>query len=152
MIWPVAFITTIFAANWAIAHFGLVPVGFGLVAPAGVYFAGLAFTFRDLTQERLGRRAVLSALVSARFAMASGLAFLLSEGADFAVYTPLRGRGWLRAVFASNVIGLVVDSVVFLWLAFGSVAYLPGQVIGKLWVTLLAVAALAAYRAISRAA
>jgi uncharacterized PurR-regulated membrane protein YhhQ (DUF165 family) len=161
MIWPVAFIATIFAANWAIAHFGLVPVGFGLVAPAGVYFAGLAFTFRDLTQDRLGRRAVvlcilagavLSALVSARFAMASGLAFLLSEGADFAVYTPLRERGWLRAVLASNVIGLVVDSVVFLWLAFGTVGYLPGQVIGKLWVTLLAVAALAAYRAISRAA
>jgi queuosine precursor transporter len=161
MVWPVAFIATIFAANWAIGHFGVVPVGFGLVAPAGVYFAGLAFTFRDLAQERLGRRAVvlcilagavLSALVSPRFAAASGVAFLLSEGADFAVYTPLRDRGWLRAVLASNLVGLVVDSAVFLWLAFGSVAYLPGQVVGKLWMTLLAVAALAAYRMVSRRA
>ena len=35
-------------------------MGFGLMAPAGVYFAGLAFTFRDLTQEKLGRRAVVA--------------------------------------------------------------------------------------------
>jgi queuosine precursor transporter len=159
MKWAVAFIATIFAANWAIEQFGLVPVGFGLRAPAGVYFAGLAFTFRDLVQERLGRGAVvlgilagaaLSAVVSSRFAAASALAFLLSEGADFAVYTPLRERGWLLAVFASNLIGLIVDSAVFLWLAFGSVEFLPGQVLGKLWVTLLAIAALTVYRAVAR--
>jgi uncharacterized PurR-regulated membrane protein YhhQ (DUF165 family) len=51
----VGYITTIFAANWAISAFGIIPVGFGLMAPAGVYFAGLAFTLRDLTQEKLGR-------------------------------------------------------------------------------------------------
>ena len=56
MLWVVLYVATIFAANWAIAAFGVVPVGFGLMAPAGVYFAGLAFTFRDLTQEKLGRR------------------------------------------------------------------------------------------------
>src|SRR5436190_21754949 len=97
----VGYVSVIVAANWAIATFGPVPVGFGLLAPAGVYFAGLAFTLRDLTQERLGRRwtivaiavgAVLSALVSPQFALASGAAFLLSELADFAVYTPLRER------------------------------------------------------------
>ena len=54
MIFLLLYIATIFAANWAIATFGVVPVGFGLMAPAGVYFAGLAFTLRDLTQERLG--------------------------------------------------------------------------------------------------
>ena len=146
-----AFVATIFAANWAIASFGLVPVGFGLAAPAGVYFAGLAFTLRDLVQDRLGRRAVvaailagaaLSALVSGRFALASGAAFLVSELADFAVYTPLRARGRLRAVLASNLVGLVIDSALFLSLAFGSVAYLPGQVVGKLWATLAALALL----------
>ncbi len=57
MIWVVLYVATIFVANWAIiAAFGVVPVGFGLMAPAGVYFAGLAFTFRDLTQEKLGRQ------------------------------------------------------------------------------------------------
>jgi uncharacterized PurR-regulated membrane protein YhhQ (DUF165 family) len=155
MIWVVAYIATIFAANWAIQTFGVVPVGFGLMAPAGVYFVGLAFTFRDLAHEAVGRRwivaaivvgAGLSALVSPQFALASGVAFLASELADFAVYMPLRERGWLRAVALSNAVGLVVDSALFLWLAFGSLDFLPGQVVGKTWMTILAIALLWAYR------
>ena len=154
----VGYIATIFAANWAITTFGLVPVGFGLLAPAGVYFAGLAFTFRDLTQESLGRRAVLvailvgaglSAVFGGALALASGIAFLLSELADFAVYTPLRRRGWLKAVAFSNLVGIVVDSAVFLWIAFGSLDFLIGQVVGKLWVTILTVALLWIWRAVS---
>ena len=151
MIWIAFYIATIFAANWAIETFGFVPVGFGLMAPAGVYFVGAAFTFRDLAHEAVGRRwiavaivvgALLSALVSPTFALASGVAFLLSELADFAVYTPLRERGWLRAVALSNVVGLIVDSALFLWLAFGSLDFLAGQVVGKAWMTVLAIALL----------
>lgn len=151
----VGYVATIFLANWAISTFGTVPVGFGLMAPAGVYFAGLAFTLRDLLQEVAGKRAVivsilmgaaLSALVSPAFAIASASAFLFSELADFAVYTPLRRRRWLTAVIASNIVGLVVDSVLFLWLAFGSLTYLTGQVVGKAWMTALAIALLAVAR------
>ena len=146
MPWLLGYIATIFAANWAISTFGLVPVGFGLVAPAGVYFAGLAFTLRDLTQEALGRGwafaaigvgAALSGIVSPQFALASGLAFLFSETADFVVYTPLRARNWIAAILASNVVGLVADSMLFLWLAFGSLEYVSGQVLGKCWMTLV---------------
>lgn len=155
MIWIAAYIATIFGANWAIQTFGLVPVGFGLMAPAGVYFVGAAFTFRDLAHESVGRRWVvvaivvgagLSAIVSPQFALASGVAFLVSEFSDFAVYTPLRERGWLKAVALSNAVGLVVDSVLFLWLAFGSLELLPGQVVGKTWMTILAIALLWVYR------
>lgn len=155
MLYLIGYILTIVAANWAIATFGVVPVGFGLMAPAGVYFAGLAFTFRDLVQERFGRLwtlgailagAGLSVLVSPQFALASGAAFLFSELADFAVYTPLRERHWLGAVVASNVVGFVADSALFLSLAFGSLTFLPGQVVGKAWMTLLAVAVLWAWR------
>jgi uncharacterized PurR-regulated membrane protein YhhQ (DUF165 family) len=156
-----AYVATIVAANWAIGTFGLVPVGFGLWAPAGVYCAGLAFTLRDLTQESLGRRwtvvailvgAGLSALISPAFALASGAAFLLSELADFAVYTPLRTRRWLLAVLASNSVGLVIDSALFLLLAFGSLEFLAGQVVGKAWMTLLAIGALALWRGRGRVA
>jgi len=156
--WPlVAYIATIFAANWAIVTFGLVPVGFGLLAPAGVYFAGLAFTLRDLTQDALGRRwtyaaivvgAALSGLLSGPLAIASGVAFLLSETADLLVYTPLRERRWLFAVGASNVVGLVVDSVLFLLLAFGSLEFLAGQIVGKLLMTAIAIVILWTRRAI----
>ena len=155
MIYLVGYIATIFAANWAIARFGLVPVGFDLVAPAGVYFAGLAFTLRDLTQDQLGRvwtvvaivvGAALSALVSPQFALASGAAFLFSELADFLVYTPLREHRWLGAVAVSNLVGLTIDSLLFLWLAFGSLDFLMGQVVGKAWMTVLAVLVLWAWR------
>ena len=52
--WPfVAYIACIVGANWAVATFGPVPVGFGLVAPAGVFFAGLTFTFLISDDQRL---------------------------------------------------------------------------------------------------
>jgi uncharacterized PurR-regulated membrane protein YhhQ (DUF165 family) len=155
MRWLIAYIGTIFAANWALTTFGLVPVGFGLLAPAGVYFAALALVLRDLTQRSLGRwavliaigvGAVLSALLSPQLALASGAAFLLSELADFAVYTPLARRRFLIAVAASSAVGLVLDSALFLWLAFGSLTYLPGQVVGKTWAVLAAVAILWLWR------
>lgn len=151
----VLYVSTVFAANWSIRTFGLVPVGFGLVAPAGVYFAGLAFTLRDITHDRIGRLgvllaicvgAVLSYLISPALAAASGVAFLVSELADFAVYDPLRKRNWLAAVALSNTVGLTIDSILFLWLAFGSLAYLPGQIVGKAMMTAIAVAALAVAR------
>src|SRR5262249_10285145 len=52
---------------------------------------------------------------------------------------PLARRGLIIAVVASGVVGLVVDSVVFLWLAFGSLEFLLGQIIGKAWMVLISV-------------
>jgi uncharacterized PurR-regulated membrane protein YhhQ (DUF165 family) len=148
MVYLVAYIAVIYLANWAIQVFGPVPVGFGLMAPAGVFFAGLAFTLRDLVQDRLGRAwtvaailggAAFSSLLSPQFALASGAAFLISELLDYLVYTPLRKKNMLGAVAASNLVGLVVDSTLFLWLAFGNLDFLAGQIVAKLWMTLLAV-------------
>jgi uncharacterized PurR-regulated membrane protein YhhQ (DUF165 family) len=147
------YVLTVIAANWAVHHYGIVSVGFGLMAPAAVYFVGLAFTLRDITQEALGRYAVLIAIAigaglsyfvaDATLATASAVAFGVSELADFAVYTPMRERGWLRAVVLSNIVGLVVDSILFLWIAFGSLAFLEGQIVGKATMTGAAVALLA---------
>jgi len=71
--------------------------------------------------------------------IASAVAFLLSEFADLGVYTPLARRGLVVAVVASGVAGLIVDSIVFLWLAFGSLDFLSGQVVGKAWMVLLSI-------------
>jgi uncharacterized PurR-regulated membrane protein YhhQ (DUF165 family) len=158
-----AYIGAIFLANYALTHWGTpnpfgprtVPVWPGIAAPSGVLFVGLAFTFRDVLQDTLGRwwtfaailvGAAASAVISPSLALASGAAFLLSELADFAVYTPLRDRQWLGAVVVSNVVGFVFDSVLFLWIAFHSLAFLPGQLIGKAWMTALAVALLVPWR------
>lgn len=153
--WFVAFIGTVVGANWALSTFGIVSIGFGLAAPAGVYFAGLAFTCRDYIHEQLGRRFVITAILvgaglswflEPAFAVASGAAFLLSETADYAVYAPLRRRGWIRAVAASNLVGLAVDSALFLWLAFGSLDFIEGQLVGKAYMTLAAIVAITAVR------
>lgn len=155
MIALAGYIFCVVAANATLALVGLVPVGFGLMAPAGVLWAGLALTMRDLTEDRLGRLAVLGAilagallswLISPAFALASGAAFLISELCDFAVYSPLKRRHWLTAVALSNTVGLVVDSCLFLWLAFGSLEFLAGLVVGKVWVTLATVAVLWVWR------
>lgn len=165
MIWLIAFIATIPAANWLIGNAGtfcvpdgpcLVPVGFGLMAPSGVLMIGAALVLRDLVHERLGGQwaaggIVAGAAVSAFVAppalvVASGVAFLLSEAADMAVYTPLRKRRLWLAVLASGIVGATVDSAIFLQLAFGSLDYLGGQVLGKAWMSLAAVPILLAIR------
>ena len=153
----VAFILTIPAANWMIGNVGavcpenspcLIPVGFDVMAPSGVIMVGLALVLRDLVQRRLGKLwalgaivvgALLSALIAPQaLVLASGAAFLVSELADFAVYTPLQKKRLVLAVFMSGVVGLVADSVLFLQLAFGSLDFLSGQIIGKTWMIVLA--------------
>ena len=111
------FLACILAANYVTTRYGMVPVGFGLIATAGTYFAGASFVLRDAVQDTVRNArpqakdwqvalwvaglivagALLSYLVSAPFiALASGVAFLASETADLLVYTPLR-RKRLRA-------------------------------------------------------
>ena len=145
IVFLVAFGLTIPAANWMIGNVGtvcapngpcLIPVAPGLMAPSGVLMIGIALVLRDLVQRRLGVAysagavvvgAVLSALVAPpSLVLASGVAFLLSEFADLAVYTPLARRRLVAAVVASSLVGLVVDSIIFLWLAFGSLDFLRG--------------------------
>ena len=155
----VLFALTIPAANWLIGHVGtactaphgpcVVPVAPGITAPSGVMMVGVALVLRDLVQRRLGAAmsalailvgAGISALIApAALIFASAVAFLLSEFADLAVYTPLARRRLVAAVIGSSCAGLVVNSVVFLWLAFGSLDFLLGQIIGKAWMVLLSI-------------
>lgn len=158
LIFLALFTACIPAANWLIQHVGttcvpngpcLIPVAPGIMAPSAVIVVGLAFVFRDLVQRRLGVgfaaiAVVVGAALSALLAppslvIASGVAFLISEMADLAVYTPLQKRRLVLAVVASSIVGLIVDSMIFLQLAFGNLDHLVGQVIGKGWMVLLAI-------------
>lgn len=144
-------------ANWMIGHVGtvcvpngpcLVPVAPGVMAPSGVLTVGAALVLRDVVQRCLGLRAGLVAIAIGTAAssliapgtlvLASGVAFALSELADCAVYTPLQQRRLMLAVAASSTVGLIVDSIVFLSLAFGSLDFLAGQIVGKLWAVAIA--------------
>lgn len=150
------FIGSIFLANYLIGNVGttcppdspcLIPVWPGVMAPSGVLAIGLGFTLRDLVQRRLGvyytsagilLGAGISVILSPALALASGTAFLFSEFLDLFVYTPLQKRNLLIAVVGSNIVGIIADSVIFLGLAFGSLQFVGGQIIGKFWMTLIA--------------
>jgi len=155
LLFAIGFGLCIPAANWLIGNAGtvcvpngpcLIPVAPGLMAPSGVLMIGLALVLRDLVQRRLGLGFAFGAIVAGTalsafiappsLVIASAAAFLISETADLAVYTPLQRRGLVLAVIASSLVGLVVDSIVFLWLAFGSLDYVAGQVVGKAWMVL----------------
>ncbi len=158
-IFLVLFALTIPAANWLIGHVGtacvaphgpcVVPVAPAVMAPSGVMMVGVALVLRDLVQRRLGSgpsalailfgAGISAAVAPPALILASAIAFLLSEFADLAVYTPLARRRLVAAVVASSLVGLVIDSIVFLWLAFGSLEFLPGQMIGKAWMVLVSI-------------
>lgn len=144
-------------ANWLIGNVGtfcvpdgpcVIPVWFGISAPSGVLAIGAALVLRDLVQRRLGMNWALAAIAAGAalsgfvappaLILASVVAFTLSEVADMAVFTPLQRRGLVLAVAASGAVGIVVDSMLFLSLAFGSLDFLSGQVIGKTWALIAA--------------
>lgn len=153
----VGYMATIPIANFMIGNVGtfcvpdgpcMIPVGFGYTAPSGVLMVGLALVLRDYVQEHFGTKwsiaaitlgAVLSYFLADPFiALASFVAFATSELFDFAVYTYVRKKDRALAIAASGIVGSILDSAVFLFIAFQSLAYIEGQIIGKIAVSLLA--------------
>lgn len=124
-----AYLVAVVAANLVIAAFG------ATLAPLVAFlFIGLNLATRDRLHDLWGRRVgrnmlllivaggALSSILNAgagRVALASVIAFALSETADALVYHLRRHRPFLERSNASNVVGAAVDSLVFPVLAFG---------------------------------
>ncbi len=119
----------VFASLW------MIPLPFGTKAPAGVFFFAPIFTLRDRIQVDRGVRWIylligVSAVVSwiagsfmgapllARVAIASVVAFLVSETLDTIIFTVLK-RSFTERALASNLFSAFVDSVIFIGVAFG---------------------------------
>lgn len=146
--WAALYVGSIVLAAYLVTTFGAVPVGMGLYAPAGAYVIGVTMVLRDLVQDQLGPKWTyaaillgtgLAAAVSPAIAVASAVAFLGSETIDMLVYTPLRVRGRVvTAILASNLVGTIVDSFLFLVIAFGSLQFFTGQVWAKMISTVVA--------------
>jgi len=144
-----AYVGAIVLANWMTATLGLVPIGLSLAVTAGTFAAGFALIARDWVQVTSGRRVVLvailvGALVSAftsnsAIALASGVAFLVSELVDMGVFTPLRKRSLPAAVLLSSIVSAPVDTVLFLALAGFGVTWqaVLGQFIVKTVIALV---------------
>lgn len=132
------YLAAIVAANLSSSHFG---------PEASIYNAffliGLNLTTRDRLHDLWGRNrfrnmALLilagSALsfgaahlfagtappdIVARIALASAVAFGVAEGFDAFAYQMLRRRPWLERANTSNFVGAMLDSTIFVAIAFG---------------------------------
>jgi uncharacterized PurR-regulated membrane protein YhhQ (DUF165 family) len=141
------FVGLVVLANWLASRY-VVSVGFGRVAPAGVFCIGGVLVLRDWLQQLRGLRWTMPLVYAAgvlswgigdaagwtslqKIAVASLVAFTVSETVEAVVFTPLRNRSLSFGVLASATVGSALDSYVFLALAFGSQAFFVGQFIGK---------------------
>lgn len=152
-----AFVGLVVASNWLTATYGLV---WGIVT-AGTFTAAAVLAVRDIVRETGGLWAALACIAAGaalslvltvpQLAMASAVAFAVSEVADTLIYEPLRRRGRLRAAAWSNLVGSVVDSFLFLWLAGFPVWPAAGtQTLVKWAVCVLPLAAVGVARAVLR--
>jgi uncharacterized PurR-regulated membrane protein YhhQ (DUF165 family) len=118
----------------------------------------VALALRDYVQEKAGRNQTLIAiaigialsyLVNPAVATASAVAFAVSELIDFAIYTRIRRRNKPIAIATSGFVGGIVDSLLFLQIAFDSTMFWQGQVIGKTAIAILAAVSFKVYRDLS---
>jgi hypothetical protein len=114
--------------NWAFAGIDTIPIpadlGGGEWHPFTI-ITGLVLVVRDFAQRELkhwvfGAMAVglvLSTLTAwPVIVVASGVAFLISETADWAVYT-FANRPLSQRIMISSLVSAPIDQVVFIWLA-----------------------------------
>ncbi|MEH7503164.1 VUT family protein [Neobacillus drentensis] len=120
------YLISIVTANVVTAAFAPLQLGVFIV-PMGTLFIGATFIFRDLVQNKYGRKKtyifigtalLLSAVVSSILGdtliivLASALSFVVAETTDTEIYTRLKLPMSLR-VFYSGIVGGLLDSVLF---------------------------------------
>ena len=110
----------------------------------GAFTYPIAFLVTDLTNRLLGREAArkvvlvgfavgvacslvasqiqgeFGPLTTLRIALGSGIAFLVAQLLDVAIFHRLRDRDWWRAPLASTLVGSTVDTALFFTIAFSS--------------------------------
>ena len=142
------FVALVLLANWLASKY-VVPVPLtNEVAPAGVFCIGGVLVLRDWMQQLFGLVRTMTLVYAAgllswavgdlagwtsleKIAVASVVAFSVSETVEAVVFTPARRKSLTLGVALSATVGNAVDSYVFLTLAFSSTAFFWGQFWGK---------------------
>lgn len=116
------YIGLIVLVNWLFTVVPLVDLPGGDKWPPVSLVVGFIFVARDFAQREIGHRVIIAMLAAGALsywmadpyvAAASVAAFLLSEFADWAVYS-FTGRPFAQRVLLSSVVSTPVDSAVFL--------------------------------------
>lgn len=145
----IGYMLSIVLANLCVAYFGIV-VWFGwLVFPAGAIFIGLTFSMRDFVQREFGHIKVWYFMVATtiitvlmgvilshlpiplwKVALASGVAFIVSEAIDWLVFYFLK-KDIVWRICVSNIFSTPIDSLLFVGIAFGGWSFLNPPVYGQ---------------------
>ncbi|NQV57353.1 MAG: VUT family protein [Rhodospirillales bacterium] len=139
------YIALIVLVNWAFTVVPLVELPGGTMWPPVALVVGFVFVARDFAQREIGHYVLGAMLVGVGIsyfmagpgiATASAAAFLISELADWAVYSFTR-RPLSTRILYSSILGTPIDSVVFLGMVgilsvAGAAAMTASKLIGAL--------------------
>lgn len=124
MKWVLLYLASIIVVNVAFLY---LPPFFiaGQVLTYGSFLVGAVLVWRDYAQRAVGHRVLwatlagtlITAAMSWQLAVASGVAFFLSELADWACFSVLHKRPFHQRVIASSIVGVPLDSMLFLALS-----------------------------------
>jgi hypothetical protein len=143
-----AYVGLVVLANWLASKYRVHVPPTPYVAPAGVFAIGGVLVLRDWLQQLAGLLWTMPLVYAAgliswgigdaagwtaleKIAVASVVAFSVSETIEAVAFTPIRNRSLSLGVALSGTVGNVIDSWLFLTLAFGSAAFFWGQFWGK---------------------
>ena len=122
--WTLLYVASIVIVNYAFGVLPMLPLGEGIVIPTATFLVGLIFVFRDFAQREIGHYVIPAMLLAGvlsyfladpTIAIASVTAFLVSEFADWAVYS-FTGRPFPQRVLLSSSLGTPIDSALFLYM------------------------------------
>ena len=117
-----AYIAFIVLVNWGFSVVPLVEMWTGEKWPPMSLAVGLIFVLRDFAQREIGHKVwfamgaagILSYLMADPFvALASIIAFVISEAADWAIYTFTK-KPFAQRILLSSLVSTPLDSAVFL--------------------------------------
>ena len=138
------FVGAVILANYLASKYTIHVLFTPYMAPAGAYMIGCILVLRDWLQQGYGLWKTMPLVYVAgliswgvgdlagwtsleKIAIASVVAFTVSETVEALVFTPIRKRSLALGVGLSGTVGLALDSWIFLSIAFGSLAFFWGQ-------------------------
>ncbi len=137
----IIYVLLIVLVNWLFTVVPLVELPGGTMWPPVALVVGFVFVARDFAQREIGHWVLAAMAVgvvisyfmaSPQVALASAVAFAVSELTDWAVYT-FTGRPLSERILYSSILGTPIDSVVFLsMVGFFSVAAAAAMTVSKL--------------------
>lgn len=121
MVYFIAYVLAILAVNIGFSYVPLIPTPIGLLSPIAIAVGGI-FVLRDYAQRAIGHRVLWGVVIGAILswwladpfvAVASVLAFVSSELADWALYT-ITKKPFHQRVWVSSLLSTPIDTAVFL--------------------------------------